>query len=50
MLKMTEIKLYLSLDVDMHQCIEKLMRRKVSYITQRCSKGDNEYKGMLWLR
>ena len=43
MLKMTEIKLDLISDVDMHLFIEKGMRGGISYIAKRHSEANNKY-------
>ena len=43
MLKMTEIKLDLISDIDMHLFIEKEMRGGISYISKRHSKANNKY-------
>ena len=43
MLKMTEIKLDLISDIDMHLFIEKGMRGGISYIAKRHSKANNKY-------
>ena len=43
MLKMTEIKLELIPDTDMHLFIEKRMRGGISYIAKRHSKANNKY-------
>ena len=43
MLKMTNIKLELMIDVDMYQSIEKGMRGRVSYIASQYGKANNKY-------
>ena len=48
MLKMTEIKLELISDVDLHLVIEKGMRGGISYISQRHSKVDRESKFIMY--
>ena len=42
MLKMTEMKLQLISDIDMHLFIEKGMREGISYIAKRYSKANNK--------
>ena len=48
MLKMTEIKLELISDVDMHLFIEKGMRRGISYISKRHSKVDRDNQFIMY--
>ena len=43
MLKMTDIKLELMVDIDMFQSIEKVMRVGISYIANRYGKSNNKY-------